>query len=84
MPESASDECDPGSVAVKPRIGSVSSCSGEGSASGDISTRAAAHRSVAAVVCASEFNGALLGVGLTPSPGDGSGAEEVENELRIR
>ena len=36
-------------AAVTPRIGSVSSCSGEGSAKGDISTRAAAQRIVATV-----------------------------------
>lgn len=45
--------CDPGMVAVTLRNGSVSSYSGEGSASGERFTRAAAHRMVATVVCKS-------------------------------
>lgn len=40
---------------MKPRIGSVSSCSGEGKARGATETRAAASRSAAAVVVTSEF-----------------------------
>ena len=50
----SSCECDPGTEAVCPRIGSVNSCSGEGSASGDMSTLDAAHRIAATVVCTSE------------------------------
>jgi hypothetical protein len=42
-----------GIVAVMPRMGSVSSCSGEGRASGDNLTRAAAQRKVAAAVVTS-------------------------------
>lgn len=45
--------CAPGIAVVKPRIGSVSSCSGEGRASGAIETRAAARRMVAAEVVTS-------------------------------
>ena len=47
--------CDPGIAVVKPRIGSVSSCSGEGRASGAMETRAAARRMVAAEVVTSAF-----------------------------
>jgi hypothetical protein len=43
-------EWEPGIVAVTPLMGSVNSCSGEGRARGDMSTRAAAHRMVATVV----------------------------------
>lgn len=42
-------------VAVTPRIGSVSSCSGEGRASGAIDTRAAASRIAAADAVISTF-----------------------------
>ena len=45
--------CEPGIVAVTPRIGSVSSCSGDGSARGATDTRAAAKRIAAAVAVAS-------------------------------
>ena len=45
--------CERGMVAVTPLIGSVSSCSGEGSAKGATETRAAAKRIAAAVAVAS-------------------------------
>lgn len=63
-------------VAVTPRMGSVSSCSGDGSASGEMSTRAAAQRIVATVACTSDTDdGVWLAYELTV---------EVENELRKR
>lgn len=49
-------EWEPGIDAVTPRIGSVNSCSGEGRAKGERSTRAAAQRIVATEVCTSLFD----------------------------
>lgn len=49
--------CTPGIVAVIPRIGSVSSCSGDGSARGATDILAPAHLIVAAVAKASGFSG---------------------------
>jgi len=52
-------------VVVIPRIGSASSCSGEGSARGEISTFAAAQRIVATVVCNSVFVAVVVEGGLS-------------------
>lgn len=71
--------CEPGIAAVIPRIGSVSSCSGEGRAKGDRSTRAAAHRMVATVVCTS-----VLEYVEDEESCAGVEAGEVEKELRDR
>jgi hypothetical protein len=53
VPCDADEVCEPGMAAVTPRMGSVSSCSGEGKLSGARFTLAAAQRMVAAVVAAS-------------------------------
>lgn len=78
----ASCEWEPGMEAVTPRMGSVSSCSGDGSASGEISTRAAAHRIVAAVAWTSvadeEGPGSDVGAPLVEVEAD------AENEFRSR
>ena len=75
--------CDPGMMAVAPRIGSVSSCSGEGRASGAIDTRAAANRIAAADVVASAL---MRVVGLEVSGViEDEVAERISaKELRIR
>lgn len=63
-------------------MGSVSSCSGEGRARGEMSTRAAAQRKVATVVCTSvisEFECRGTAVSVV-----GVDTGELENELRDR
>ena len=73
---------EPGMEAVTPRMGSVSSCSGDGSASGEISTRAAAQRIAAAVAWTSvadeEGPGSDVGAPLVEVEAD------AENEFRSR
>ena len=67
--------CAPGIVAVTPRKGSVSSCSGDGSARGDMSTREAAQRIAATEACTSDIVAwEWLKEGFCPA----------ENELRNR
>ena len=65
---------------VTPRMGSVSSCSGEGRANGEMSTRAAAQRMAAAVA----WTLALLDKEGGGGCEDGIGAGGTESEFRIR
>ena len=68
-----------GSAAVTPRIGSVSSCSGDGKARGEMSTLAAAHRIAATAVVISVFEDAVLLLLLTVPAVD----VVEEKELRV-